>query len=77
MSKPSQTWVAIERYRFLYEADIAISRLQAEGILAVKRGDGLVGLLSPGYDKRTTGGIEVLVPSDSVAEARRILDPES
>jgi hypothetical protein len=29
------SWVAIARYEYGYEADIAIARLQAAGILAV------------------------------------------
>jgi hypothetical protein len=57
-----------------YEADIAIARLAAAQIPAVKRGDGFVGLLAPVYDQRPTQRVEVLVPSDLLGEAHRALN---
>lgn len=73
MTTHERTWVVATSYRYGYEADIAVAKLQASGILAVKRGDAPVGLLSPGYDKHFSG-VQVLVPSDVADEARRILN---
>jgi hypothetical protein len=73
MTAHERNWVPVTAYEHGYEADIAIARLNADGIVAVKRGDGFVGVICPGYDKRTTYGVQVLVPSDVLAQARRVL----
>jgi len=75
MAERDRTWVVVASYRYGYEADIAVARLRAARVPAVKRGDGPVGLLSPGYDKHVSG-VQVLVPSDVEAEARRVLRPD-
>jgi hypothetical protein len=69
------TWIPVTQYAHGYEADIAIARLEAEGILAVKRGDGFTGVICPGYDQRLGYRVQVLVPSDDIEAARRILSP--
>ena len=73
MPEQSRAWVVVVQYSHGYEADIAIACLTAARILATKRGDGQVGLLALGYDRRTTGGVEVLVPSDELRAAREAL----
>jgi hypothetical protein len=77
MVEDDRSWVAIASFGAGYEADIAIARLDAAGIMAVRRGNDLVGLFGPSFEGRSARGVEVLVPSDVVAQARDVLDPES
>lgn len=69
-------WVAVATYGAGYEADIAIARLDAAGITAIRRGNDLVGLFGPSFEGRSARGIEVLVPSDEVDAAREVLAPD-
>lgn len=73
MAENDRSWVAIASFGAGYEADIAIARLDAAGITAVRRGNDLVGLFGPGFEGRSARGVEVLVPSDAVAQAREVL----
>lgn len=66
-------WVAIARYAAGYEADLAIARLDAAGITAVRRGNDTVGLFGPGFEGPTARGIDVLVPGAVAADARAVL----
>ncbi len=75
MSDAQRGWVTVATYGAGYEADIAIARLDAAGITAIRRGNDLVGLFGPSFEGRSARGIEVLVPSDEVAEAREALAP--
>jgi len=68
-------WVAVATFGAGYEADIAIARLDAAGITAIRRGNDLVGLFGPSFEGRSVRGIEVLVPSDEAAVARDVLAP--
>lgn len=77
MAENDRSWVAIASFGAGYEADIAIARLDAAGITAVRRGNDLVGLFGPGFEGRSARGVEVLVPSDAVAQAREVLDAGS
>ena len=77
MDENDRSWVAIASFGAGYEADIAIARLDAAGITAVRRGNDLVGLFGPGFEGRSARGVEVLVPSDAVAQAREVLDAGS
>lgn len=79
MSSNERSWVAVASFGAGYEADIAIARLDAEGITAVRRGNDLVGLFGPSFEGRSARGVEVLVPSDMAARAREVLesDPET
>lgn len=74
MTEGERSWVAIASFGAGYEADIAIARLDAAGITAVRRGNDLVGLFGPSFEGRSARGVEVLVPSDAVAQAREVLD---
>jgi len=67
-------WVPVRSYSAHYEADIAVARLEAAGLLAVARGNDIVGLFGPGFGGASSRGVEVLVPSDAVDAAREILD---
>ena len=43
----------------------------------MRRGNDLVGLFGPSFEGRSARGMEVLVPSDLVAEAREVLDEDA
>jgi hypothetical protein len=75
MTGSERSWVAIATYGAGYEADIAIARLDAAGITAVRQGNDSVGILGPGFEGRSVRGVSVLVPSDAAAEARGVLEP--
>lgn len=77
MTESDRRWVVIASFGAGYEADIAIARLEAAGITAVRRGNDLVGLFGPSFEGRSARGIEVLVPSDAVDEARAVLDEDA
>ena len=75
MNLPESTWVEVATYAAGYEADLAIALLDAEGILAVRRGNDIVGLFGPGFEGASARGVTVLVPSALVSEAREVLGP--
>ena len=75
MMERETDWVSIATYGAGYEADIAIARLDAAGIEAVRRGNDTVGLFGPGFEGHSARGVDVLVPSTVVAEAREVLAP--
>jgi hypothetical protein len=66
-------WVSVANVGSAYEADIVVARLESAGILAVARGNDIVGLFGPGFGGTSARGVEVLVPSDAVEAAREIL----
>ena len=68
-------WVAVATFGAGYEADIAIARLDAAGITAVRRGNDTVGLFGPSFEGRSARGVDVLVPTDAVVEALGVLAP--
>jgi len=76
MAEGDRTWVAVASFGAGYEADIAIARLDAAGITAVRRGNDLVGLFGPSFEGRSARGVEVLVASDVAAQARDVLASE-
>ena len=67
-------WVPVASYAARFEADLAVARLEAEGILAVARGNDITGIFGPGFGGSTARGVLVLVPSDAVDAAREILE---
>jgi hypothetical protein len=67
------SWVSVATFEVGLEADIAVARLEAAGILAVARGNDIVGIFGPGFQGATGRGVEVLVPTDAVDAARDIL----
>ena len=69
----SLRWVSIADVASIYEADIAVARLEAAGILAVARGNDIVGLFGPGFGGSSARGVQVLVPSDAADAARDVL----
>jgi hypothetical protein len=69
----SLQWVAVADLASAYEADIAVARLESAGILAIARGNDIVGLFGPGFSGASARGVQVLVPSDAIDAAREIL----
>ena len=76
MSKAPLSWVPVAVFAAGYEADLALAQLESAGILAVRRDNDTVGIFGPGFQGATARGVAVLVPSDAVAEAKGILEPE-
>lgn len=68
-------WVSVATYAAGFEADLAVARLEAEGILAVARSNDITGIFGPGFGGATSRGVDVLVPSDAVDAARALLHP--
>jgi hypothetical protein len=71
MSAPQ--WIAVADFSSSFEADLAVARLESAGILAVSRGNDIVGVFGPGFAGSSARGVRVLVPSDAVHAAREIL----
>ena len=67
-------WIPVASFGAAFEADIAVARLEAAGLLAIARGNDIVGLFGPGFGGASSRGVEVLVPSDALDAAREILD---
>ena len=71
MSTPQ--WIPVADFASAFEADIAVARLESAGILAVSRGNDIVGVFGPGFAGSSARGVSVLVPSDAADAAREIL----
>lgn len=70
-------WVPVATYAAGVEADLAVARLETEGILAIARANDITGIFGPGFGGATSRGVDVLVPSDAVDAARALLHPAS
>lgn len=57
----------------MLEAELGIQTLEAAGIPAVARDHDLVGVFGPGFQGRVPRGVDLLVPSPMVDEAREVL----
>lgn len=68
-----QRWVPVATFSAGVEADFAVARLEAAGILAVARGNDIAGIFGPGFGGATARGVDVLVLTDAVDAAREIL----
>lgn len=66
-------WVVLSHYASSLEADIAVAQLHSSGISAYARGNDIVGIFGPGFQGTTARGVDVMVPSSSLADARDIL----
>ena len=67
-------WVSVGSFGSGLEAELVVQKLEAEGIVAISRGNDVVGIFGPGFQGRTSRGVDVLVPSDAVRAARAVLD---
>jgi len=77
MTDSKLSWVPVAVFAAGFEADLALARLESAGILAVRRDNDTVGIFGPGFQGPTARGVAVLVPSDAVAEAMMVLEPET
>ncbi len=73
MAKASP-WVKLANYSSALEADVVVSRLEAAEIPAVSRGNDIVGIFGPGFQGATAKGVDVLVPSAALEDARALLE---
>jgi len=55
------------------EADFAVQQLESAGIDAVARGNDIVGIFGPGFSGPSARGVDVMVPSNMLEEARELL----
>jgi hypothetical protein len=67
------TWMKVANYASGLEAEMAAETLRAQGIPARSRGNDIVGIVGPGFQGATGRGVDVVVPSTAIKEARNIL----
>jgi hypothetical protein len=67
-------WVDVATFASGFEADLAIARLEAEGIPALRDNNETTAIFGPGFQGSTAFGITVRVPSDALAHAQELLD---
>jgi hypothetical protein len=66
-------WADVATFSSGFEADIAIAKLEAGGIHAVRDSNDTVGIFGPGFQGATARGVTVRVPADSLDDARAAL----
>lgn len=66
-------WVELITYASGYEADIALVRLDAEGIPAMRDNHDTIGIFGPGFQGPSAFGYTVKVPLDHLEDARAVL----
>ena len=66
-------WFNVATFSSGFEADLAISRLEAAGIRAVRDDNDTVGIFGPGFQGTNPRGVTVRVPASSADEAREVL----
>ena len=66
-------WVRVASYRSMLEAELGVQTLQASEIPAMARAHDLVGVFGPGFQGNVPRGVDLLVPSPLVDEAREVL----
>lgn len=67
------SWTKVANYASGLEADLAAEQLRGQGIPAQTRGNDIVGIVGAGFQGSTARGVDLLVPSSAVTEARDIL----
>ena len=67
------TWMKLANFASGLEADMAVETLRGQGIPARSRGNDIVGVVGPGFQGVTGRGVDVVVPSTAIKEARDIL----
>ena len=68
-------WADVATFSSGFEADLAIAKLQAGGIQAVRDSNDTVGIFGPGFQGATARGVTVRVPTNSLDDARAALRP--
>lgn len=66
-------WVELVTYASGFEADIALARLDAEGIAAIRDNHDTIGIFGPGFQGATAFGVTVKVPLEQLDDARAVL----
>lgn len=66
-------WVVLETFAARYLAEIQIQTLEAEGIPVLIKGEE-AGIWGGGYAGPTSQGIQLLVPSVALDDARELLE---
>ena len=66
-------WVDVETFSSGFQADLAIARLEAAGVRAVRDDNDTVGIFGPGFQGATPKGVTVRVPTASRADALAVL----
>lgn len=66
-------WVRVANFGVGWEADLAVARLDAEGIPARSLGNDLVGIFGPGFQGASARGFFVEVPAPYAPQAREAL----
>lgn len=73
MTDQERSWVPVATFAAGFDADLLMARLQSAGLMPIRRDNDIVGIFGPGFQGATARGVTVLVPSNEVMEARRIL----
>jgi hypothetical protein len=68
------TWTKIANFASALEADIAAEELRGQGIPAQTRGNDIVGIFGAGFQGATARGVDLLVPSSQVTQAKELLE---
>ena len=66
-------WVRLVNFASGWEAEALVEQLRSAGLHAMTRGNDIVGIVGPGFGGATARGVDVMVTSDGVADARDIL----
>lgn len=66
-------WASLATFATGFEADVARSALEAEGLLVMVKGP-QVGLYGAGFQGAMGAGVELFVPSPELPRARALLD---
>mgnify|MGYP001226052844 CR=1 FL=1 len=69
------SWERLAEFGALYEADLIVQRLEAEGIPVFVRGPE-VGIFGPGFSGASPLGVMVFVPKDRLERARDLLNAD-
>jgi hypothetical protein len=66
-------WAKVTTCSSMLEAELSSQTLEASGIPARIRAHDLVGVFGPGFQGSVPRGVDLMVPSPLVAEAREVL----
>jgi hypothetical protein len=69
----SEQWVKLVNVASGLEAGILVEQLKANGVLAMSNDKFVTGMLGPGFQGATALGVDVLVASSQLDEAREIV----
>ncbi len=70
----ANAWLVLRTFASGFEADLAIARLEAAEIPAMRDNNDSVGIFGPGFQGATARGVAVLVPQGYEIEARIVLE---